>query len=452
MRQNDTDIKTSFLRPAVSGLCLFFACLLGFYLSLVVAGAIPDTLIRDNLESSAQTLSEEGDYPRILTGSEGGQLDNFTTALMLNIIAHSSANPFTSALMGEHYTDSDDNTLPTVEFAGSITLDANTSYQRYWHGWLVILKPLLVFFDLTQIRALFFLATTLLLVAAAALLCRRTSLLPALILAIGFCAVNYPIAAISLSFGFTFLIALIGTIYVLQKINPQAPVYSEMHFGIVFFMLGATTVFFDFLDTPIITLGLPLLAYLLCRHREIGSMGFGAALIKTVRCCMAWGAAYFGLFAAKTLIVTVFLDPGTLESTIMAINQRTSGAVTHLEISSYNSVYRNLRLLLPAWVRFWLVGALIVGAILLLVSLPPAQQRKLLIRPTALLLLVAAFPLIWYSVFANHSITHYWFTYRDLVVSLVAFGFIFALWFDRGSLKARVQRLRGGSKAGCHGH
>lgn len=43
---------------------------------------------------------------------------------------------------------------------------------------------------------------------------------------------------------------------------------------------------------------------------------------------------------------------------------------------------------------------------------------------------IACYPFFWYIVFRNHSYIHYWFTYREIGISIFAIGCLLSTFFS----------------------
>lgn len=64
-------------------------------------------------------------------------------------------------------------------------------------------------------------------------------------------------------------------------------------------------------------------------------------------------------------------------------------------------------------------GVLMLAAIVMLVRF---RRQKVEWWLVGLLLLIAMAPYVWYTAVAQHSMQHYWFTYRNQMVTMVAVG------------------------------
>ena len=77
--------------------CAYLACATLFGLLAVGVASIPRSAIYPHVQQSISELSSEGQYHRLLPEDDTWQLDNYTTAIMLNQACHSAENPVLSA-------------------------------------------------------------------------------------------------------------------------------------------------------------------------------------------------------------------------------------------------------------------------------------------------------------------------------------------------------------------
>lgn len=140
----------------------FFVCLLLFVAFKLAASTIPESAIRNSLLESSAILDQEGDSRSYFGNDASTRLDNFTTAIMLKICASDHAVGFEAAFGDYHYQASSapENTQ-TKSFREQLSGDVLSgdgrwaSYARYWNGYTIVVKPLLLFFNLNEIRMLF---------------------------------------------------------------------------------------------------------------------------------------------------------------------------------------------------------------------------------------------------------------------------------------------------------
>ena len=131
-----------------------------FTTALVVVFSIPASWLRNHLLQSVETIQQEGIWPKV-----GGiyllQIDNMTDCLMLNINACAdSSHPVYAAMMNEYAQNYDDaryylnmaETKQQLLEKGRDQMKGVYSYGRYWHGYQVVLRPLLFLLDYSKIR------------------------------------------------------------------------------------------------------------------------------------------------------------------------------------------------------------------------------------------------------------------------------------------------------------
>lgn len=413
-------------------LCLaFLVCTAAFSLLSVGAAAIPVNAVEANVRSSLSTLAQEGQYPRLWSGGESWTVDNYTTAVMLNQATHNAGNPVLSAAynLQWHGTDGGDNQIVALRDGlqwqtGSVDGSGWIAYGRYWHGYLAFLKPLLVFFDLRQIRVALAVAFVGLLAWSAIRLGRRGGVVAAALFACSFLAVHFPVAMASLSFAPTFLIAVGATAFVLSARAGERSLLGGdaclPFWATFYFVIGAITVYLDFLDTPIITLGVPLAVQLYLERDFVGRRDLPRALGTVLLVSVCWGLGYGGLMVTKWVLSTLvtghdFIADGLGTALYRSGETSTTGDITRAMAISKNVSFLGARRMVAAFV----VLVVAAGAWL-------ARRASHGVAPRAswwflpLLLLVALYPYLWYLATANHSYIHTFITYRDQVVTLVA--------------------------------
>lgn len=92
------------------------------------------------------------------------------------------------------------------------------------------------------------------------------------------------------------------------------------------------------------------------------------------------------------------------------------------QVTALNSILKNVRVLVK-WPFLLMAVAIVLWGLWLL--LRRRYYLRLMQNMTDLILLgIALFPVAWFCVFQAHSISCYWFTYRNLCISILA-GMIF---------------------------
>ena len=136
---------------------LVIAAVAGFLL-IVGVYAIPKTRMVNNINRSKELLETEGNYRYWAADVLNTQSDNFTDSLMADI----AINPGTGKLLYDSmincyvgWADTDNSSTWLLRVAGGEPLYEGYEqvvYGRYWHGYLVWMKPLLLVFNIPELR------------------------------------------------------------------------------------------------------------------------------------------------------------------------------------------------------------------------------------------------------------------------------------------------------------
>ncbi len=255
---------------ALRALGAFAATLAVLFALLLAAYALPGGPVRDHVYTSAQTIAEEGLYPEYF-GFKLFQMDNYTDTVMLFEAASADEAPPLTAMMTNTAYNVDNFETLAEDLQWYIEKDLSTgaqrtdapalvpfSYARYWHGYLIWLRPLLLVTTITGVRIVQYAVLLALLAAVLWLLRRRCGLrgLPLVCRQPAFWSRRSG-CRIRCSIFTCFALGYAGCVWVLAK-----PRRSDA-LCLALLVLGAATAFCDLLVTPILTLGLPLVCWLL---------------------------------------------------------------------------------------------------------------------------------------------------------------------------------------------
>ena len=124
-------------------------------LSLVYC--LPTDKITQHVASGVQTFLTEGATFEYASGYKSAILDNVTDAIMLGEAVFPSTNTPVSASMSAPryiYSDSSSPELSLMAYINDNTTSERfiMTYPRYWHGYLIFIKPFFMFFDFSDSR------------------------------------------------------------------------------------------------------------------------------------------------------------------------------------------------------------------------------------------------------------------------------------------------------------
>ena len=220
---------------ALRALAAFAVTLAVLFVLLLAAYALPGEKVRQNVYRSAQTIRQEGLYPEYF-GFKLFQMDNYTDTLMLFEAASADELPPLQAMMTNTAYNVDNFETLADDLAWYIQKDQATgaqrtdapelvpfSYARYWHGYLIWLRPLLLVMPYTGVRIVQYIVLFALLALLLVQLRRRCGLRAAIWFAVSQLAVSVFFVPHQMQYFTTFAIAYAGCAWVLAKPPQRCP-------------------------------------------------------------------------------------------------------------------------------------------------------------------------------------------------------------------------------------
>ena len=305
------------------------------------------------------------------------------------------------------------------------------SYARYWHGYLLWLRPLLLVTSYTGVRIVQYIALFALLAVVLVRLRRRCGLWAAVWFAVSQLAVSVWFVPHQVQYFTCFFIAYAGCAWVLAR-----PRRSDvLCLGLL--VLGTATAFCDLLVTPILTLGLPLACWLLEPQQRLRGGVPQCAL--AVGGSLCWGTGYALCWASKWVLAGAVTGQNVLTDALHQAEVRTTADTWHGMELTWRNIFAFLYNTLNSRHLFW--PALVVLAALIALFILSIRSKAALIRALPLALTACMTP-VWFVLLRTHSIQHGWFTWRALALTLFA-GLAFLYYAC--DLRAARRRLKKGS-------
>lgn len=402
------DIK-QFLKYILQLICIMLFLVIFFMSILTIIWCIPDSLVSDHLTESMSIIEYEGrNWASTFTHTMGSRLDNVTDATMLEAtISYTEySSPFYKALSVNHYS-------------------------RYWHGYLVFLRPLMTALNYSQIRYLYMFLLMLMLCACITLIQKRINTKTAFIFTFVLATTYFPILANSLQYSSVYYIMLIAILYILYRYSPS---WKWQTTGYLFLVIGAVTNFVDFLTAPLLTLGIPLLFIMLINIKHDCATAFSKNWKCLLTASFTWVFGYSFSWISKWLLASIFLNEDTMHSALARAILRINGT-TEYPVNRKETILLNIRTLLPPHyedIPFFMPLLLLLFVTAVIVFLLRKKPWKEL-QAYVPMLILACYPYIWYIALTNHSSDHPLFTYRIQIISLFAL-----LLFYTGSIRTSL--------------
>lgn len=274
--------------------------------SLLLVSLIPREKIQKNMEKSAAYLQQKGAaFPFTVIGVGCSHADYYADAVLLNVAFYfEREHPAESVSWAHFYSEDkyDWNGMVTdyLSFAVKNQPEPNQQYLRYWHGSLVIVRPLLIWLSISAIYKLLGGLLWILLGSIVILLIRKGFRKEAVAFILTMIAVSVWFVPVCLEYTWMFLVMAITTLIVIRLSLKQE--FDKMP-GL-FLCVGMITVFLDFFTTETITLLIPLLFMSAIRHKQNSDPPHW---ISVVHCSALWGTGYIAMWMTKWIFATVVL-------------------------------------------------------------------------------------------------------------------------------------------------
>jgi hypothetical protein len=287
-----------------------------------------------------------------------------------------------------------------------------TYYARYWHGWRVVLRPLLLFFDYNEIRIILFCVELLLIIAVAAEMTKRKLSWHYYLVFLAMIASLSPLGIfVTIHFAPVFCIAMIAIIVILRWHDTFV---KKNLYPYVFVIIGICTSYFDVLSYPLVTWGIPAV-FLLILERESNFKDI--SIKRLIIPGLSWIIAYAGFWAAKWVFGGLLIGQNLLKVALSTLEYRTSSVVSDAELSFWDVILKNISVYRNH--AYYFIAAVII-LILVVELIRRGRPNKLTLSRTIPFIIIAAAPFVWYFGTKNHSYIHSWMTFR--ILSITAFS------------------------------
>ena len=408
---------------------LIIVLIFSFLLLLSLSALIPSNLIESNTVRSLNILKKEGYFPEI---KKDFLLDNYTDAIMLNTaISVDNTEPFKSIILDRRNYSADrineinfkkygnENESPIQDLEDTLN-DENKEYfeySRYWHGYLIYLRPLLLIGDYSIVRLILLIIINLLSIYTFYLIYKNINIKSAIIFMVALLSVSIYIIGLSMQYSSIFIITLLSCIYLLKRKEKIKDI------NIIFCVIGATTCFMDLLTSPMITFCIPLVIYLLLNLQK-DKYKIKDIIKKIIKLSTFWIIGYSGIWASKWIISDIFYDTGTIEYAVTKMLSH-SRVNSYTNATAFDTIIKNIYYIQP-----YLYIVSIITWISFIPLITPNKNinkdiKKQILRMNIPYILISIMPFIWYIIVKNHSFLHARFTYKNLCITILGLLIVF---------------------------
>lgn len=393
--------------------------LFGLILLLLVF-LLPTEPMKSHIYSSKGMIEKEFTDEEVVDGFNTTLTGNFTDCLMMEHAVytgnHSVLEQAVNMYRGESYYSEEDETIwhpgeSLIDYLEGRDQVREVQYSRYWHGYLVVLKPLLLITSFGSIR-IFNSCLQLLLVGICIVLFgnkKRNDIATCFIISIPFLFFISTFASLSQS-----ICMYLMLITVIVQLCMDEKLARQRNYALFFMIVGMCTSYFDFLTYPLITLGYPLVIYISLRGDKIKT-----ALRSMIVLSANWGIGYFWMWFSKWIIADITTGSSTIKDAFGTILTRTGSAESMGRMQGFIKV---INLNIGAYLNRGFI--LFIAVALLIFLLLGIKNRKNYFIPRINKFIpyaiIGAYPFVWWFITQNHSMEHWMFTCR--IFAITVFG------------------------------
>ncbi len=436
------------MKNIVKHVVLIFVLLAIYISSLFITSLIPRNYIKENVKESAEIFKEQTNliFVKSVFKNKYIKNDNYTDALMINT-AYSidEKAPLESSLLcrknyipektkivfpdtaAELKSASKYKVLNQVgELNDTVNNDIEESfeYARYWHGYLIIYRILLCFFNVTTIRIIFIFLFIALLAWLVYLIHKKIDIYAALIFLVAFIGIDYINIGFALQSSSIFFVTILSSIYLLYRFG------KIKNFTILFLVIGSLASFVDLLTVPLITLGIPFTIFFLLKQKE-EDLTFKENIIWIIKLVLSWGIGYVITWVSKWIIVDIIYNRNIVQISIEQFLYRSTGT----SIGYINVLMKNY-----SYIKGYILIASTISLIYIIRNAKNYMDKVDIVRIIPYIT-VTFMPIVWYFVLKQHSYQHVFFTYRNTILLIIGISLIVKNIFKkRDNIKRLAQK------------
>jgi hypothetical protein len=381
-------------------------------------------------------MNKEGLYPKMFLDEYGyysQQLDNYSDSLTLNIMYNMNESPCMKSIAGDFIGQSAGEN-PLEIFTNIVKGEGHglQQYARQWCGSMAIIRPLMTILNYQEIRIISQYIFFLLLFVSALLLYKKINAKISICYIISMLAISPDIVSASINLAGPFYIVVISIIFaclLYPKVNRK---------GYFLFVTGGLTAYFDLFSIPFITFGMITIVLLAIDYNENKNKSLVCIFLDTVKCGIAWVSGYLTLWLSKWVFASIILKENIFldayrEIKVQSTNKNipwgpdtTIGYITEANKLCFENMFPNN--IIKSFIKeagivpFISCLVLVIGILAFLVIMSKKNRgiSKQQLYFSSILIIIAVFPYVCYTVMYTHAFVHFWMWYRIQVITLFA--------------------------------
>jgi hypothetical protein len=425
------------MKKTIKYIVTFIFLILGFNFLLFIGSIFPSNFIEKNVKESSEILIQEGNSYKLFKYL-GIINNNYTDSIMINeaysidntnpIYSYMSARKnYKKGITQESLLDTkgelisinsnSNNELTIYDPVGELSefldgnIDTSINYARYWHGYLPILRTLLLFFNISEIRIILLIIFTILFIYLIYLLKDKFGIIISLIFGVSLIIEGYFFVSYSLESSPVFIVMMISSIMLLKRID------KIQNFYLYIFIISCITNFVDYLTVPLITLAIPLYIFILYKQKMEKQLNYKYYLKLIIKASIIWLIGYGMTWLSKWVIYDIIYNEGLIKSAIEQVVYRTQSYNEH----TTDTITQIMLFLISSNLIY--ICTICCFALCLLLILKNKYSVKLnkiknILNESIPIFVISLMPLVWYRALANHTVLHVTFVYRHMLIFL----------------------------------
>ncbi len=438
-KQIDKQSKSALKTTISVGWRLLLCVLIGFLLMYTVY-LLPTEQIEQHVANSAELFEKEGAYPSFTFLKYcNSDRDNYTDAWMLLEAAYNGDDTTMNLAMSNYrYNIDEKDPTETIVQHYKYQQDFNKTilYGRYWNGYLVYLKPFLLFLNYSTIRIINSVFQMVLFCTIIFLLVRKQKAyyIAPYILSVLMIMPFAIVLNIQLSTCYTILNIGVIAVLLCEKCLDEKGIF-------IFLYLGAATSFFDLLSYPLVTFGVPAVFYFCLLKKE----SIKQSLVRLVKIGLSWCVGYGGMWISKWIIGSLLSNNNLISDGINQTIYRAGSSAENVDstetFTALETIFRNIKAFLFTPVTIILGIFVLVMLVLIIKRIreTKASLSECLIIVFPYLVLMIS-PFVWYVLIRNHSAIHFYgLANKELEITAIAISCLCAKLYSELKQKKSAQ-------------
>ena len=400
-------------------IAIFIVLISVYVLSLTLIYSFDFDRINIHSKEGVVLLNSETLWPKLFFNkSVGGMLDNFTDKVMLE-----EAVP-------------NDKSLNALEQSMHMN-----GYARYWHGYQVFLRPLLIGFKYVEIRYFASFVIFGMLFWVLNIFRDRVNIAFANFFLFSLCCCKLFLIPMCMQFFNMTLLMLVSVVFA-DKFCLNDDLIRKKNFErfyICSFIVGSLTAFFDLLTTPLLPIGV-LMLFWLCFFEKDKSIEIKNKFIFFN--LFNWLLGYIGTWASKWIIATLVTSENIIINAINQVIYRTGSKFALSEggksVSKFEALKLNFKMLFLPLGNTKIIILIFLILLVFSVLIYYFRRKEMNNNFVKRILFISSLPQIWYFITANHSQLHHSFTYRSQIITLLGVIYLAYYMIDWNKVKSRL--------------